>query len=109
MLNLTYQERQVFLFLIAVVLISLGSDFLIKRYSPLKTIGSFTQELSKVDLNSADKETLMNMPGIGEKLAQRIIDYRKQNNDFSDVEELRNIQGITKYRYEKLKNLIQVK
>lgn len=104
MLGLTRQERQVILFLITIALMGMGINFLAKRYSQVKAIACINQDISKIDLNKADKETLIGIPGIGEKLAQAIIDYRNQQVGFKDIEELKNIKGISEYKYEKLKD-----
>lgn len=47
-----------------------------------------------VDINSADVETLATLDGVGEVLAQRIIDYREENGEFENVEELREVKGV---------------
>ena len=109
MFSLTRQERQVILFLISMALAGMGIDFLIKKYSPVKTIALFTQDIGKIDLNTADKDLLMSVPGIGEKLAQRIIEYREKQTNFTSPEELKNIQGITNYKYEKIKDALVVR
>ena len=109
MLNLTRQERQVVLFLVSVALLGAGIDFLLKKYSPTKSVAVFTQDLGKIDLNSAGKDLLMSVPGIGEKIAQRIIEYRKERAEFKEAAELMNIKGITKYRYEKMKDSFVVR
>ena len=108
MLNLTQQERQVILFLVSVALVGMGISFLAKRYSPIKTFICFKENIGKVDLNKANKETLVSLPGIAEKLAERIIEYRSEQAGFKDIEELKNIKGISDYKYEKLKESLFV-
>ena len=47
-----------------------------------------------IDINSADVETLCFLDGIGETLAQSIVDYRNENGDFLNIEEIMNVYGI---------------
>lgn len=47
-----------------------------------------------VNINTADKETLMNVKGIGEKRAEAIIVYREQNGPFKSIDDLAGVQGI---------------
>ncbi len=61
-----------------------------------------------VDLNGADKETLMGLNGIGEAFAQRIIEYREENGGFKSVQELTNIRGIGQTLLEKNRDLLTV-
>lgn len=106
MLGLTQQERQVILFLITVSLIGCGINLLIKMKPAVKSLIFLPQGFGKVNINKADKEALMSIPGIGEKLAERIIVYREEQAGFLDSEELKDIKGITKSRYEKIREHI---
>ena len=101
---MTRQERQVILFLIAVALLGLGINFLTKHCSKIKVVGYVSQDIGKINLNQADKQTLIDIPGIGKVLAQRIIDYRQQNGRFNHIAELENIKGIGKSKYEAIKD-----
>ena len=47
-----------------------------------------------VNINTATKEELTTLKGIGDKKAQAIIDYRKKNGDFKTVEDLEKVEGI---------------
>jgi competence protein ComEA len=59
-----------------------------------------------ININTASKNTLTALLGIGETKAQAIIDYRTEHGPFTDQEQLINISGISPVTYEKLKNLI---
>jgi len=62
----------------------------------------------KIDVNRADAWLLQALPGIGETLAQRIIDYRQQNGAFKNINELVQVEGIGIATYDKIKHLITV-
>jgi competence ComEA-like helix-hairpin-helix protein len=49
-----------------------------------------------LDLNLADQEDLMAVPGIGQHLADRIVDYRNKNGLFQSVHDLSKVKGIGK-------------
>lgn len=63
----------------------------------------------KIELNTAGAAELEELPGIGEVLSQRIIDYREANGGFSAVEELLDIDGIGEKTYEKIKDFVEVR
>ena len=69
-----------------------------------------TQTTSKVvNINKANQEELMTLPGIGESTAQKIIDYRKENGNFQTIEDIKNVSGIGDSKFNQIKSLIKVK
>lgn len=63
---------------------------------------------SKIDINSASKEDLMTLPGIGDKTADKIINYRLENK-FKKVEDIKNVSGIGDKKFEQIEALIRVR
>lgn len=65
-------------------------------------------EQTLININTAGIEDLTKLPGIGEKKAQRIIEYREANERFYDISEIKNIQGIGDTIYEDIRNMITI-
>ena len=63
----------------------------------------------KVNINTASQSELETLPGIGESIANRIIEYREQNGKFAKPEDIQNVKGIGTAKYNKIKDLISVK
>ena len=75
-----------------------------KQTETKKSSGSTEKKVTfPVNINTASKKELDALPGIGETLAQRIIDYRSANGPFSTVDELTKVKGIGAKTLEKLK------
>src|SRR5437016_468293 len=64
--------------------------------------------LAAVNINTATKEELDAVPGIGPVKAQAIIDYRVQNGPFKTPEDIMKVSGIKEREFSKLKGLISV-
>lgn len=61
-----------------------------------------------ININTATQTELQSLTGIGESTAMKIINYRNQNGYFENVEELMNVSGIGKSKFNAIKNDITV-
>jgi len=61
---------------------------------------------SLVNINTATQTELETLPGIGPSIALKIINYRKENGKFSNVEELKNVNGIGDNKFEAMKKYV---
>ncbi len=59
-------------------------------------------EDAKININTANKDMLTSIPGVGSKMADKIIKYR-QEHPFNSIDELLNITGIGKKKFEEIK------
>ncbi len=63
---------------------------------------------SKININTATKEELMSLSGIGEAKAISIIEYRESNGPFKDIKDITNVKGISESIYVKIKENITI-
>lgn len=71
-------------------------------------VGTSNVQSGKININTADSETLQELPNIGPAKAQAIIDYRNQNGRFKSIDEIKNVKGIGDKTFEELKDLISI-
>jgi competence protein ComEA len=65
--------------------------------------------LNKVNINTADKATLMNVPGFGDAVSSALITYRDSHGLFQRIEEIKDVPGIGEATFSKAKNNIQLR
>lgn len=70
---------------------------------------SQTADSGKVNINTADKELLCTLPGIGNTRAESIIAYRENHGGFSHIEDIMKVSGIKENCFQKIKEYIVVK
>jgi competence ComEA-like helix-hairpin-helix protein len=75
-----------------------------------KTDPAYLEHLRRnpIHLNRASATELQALPGVGPKMAERIVAYRQQNGGFKDVLELNNVQDIGEKRMDVLRNLVTI-
>lgn len=61
-----------------------------------------------LNINTADKEQLQQLTGIGPVTAAAIVEYREQNGDFASIDELTEVRGIGPATLENLRDIITV-
>lgn len=121
-----YNVKKIILFVI-VIIVSVGVGFIIQHretqyrsfFVQKTSLGkenddAVTAEASAepenkiVNINTDSVEELEKLDGIGEKTAERIINYRRQNGDFEVIEDIMRVNGIGKKKFEAIKDFICV-
>ena len=101
MLPLTKQERLV-LFALGIIIFTGQTALIIKKRLPFVADMINTAQANhfaiKTDLNTADYDRLLAVPGIGPYTAERILKYRETSGCFQSLDDLRKVDGIKEKR-----------
>ena len=62
----------------------------------------------RLDINTATKIQFMELPGIGEVIAERILQYRDENGSFTAIDDLLNVEGIGESKFQQIEKFIRV-
>ena len=119
MLDLTKQEKVILIFLASTFITGLGVSAYKKsrqniqlEVQPYKIntareeADKFIEDYSLININGFKIDELSRLPGVGDKIAARIVDYRKRHGPFRAKEELMQVKGIGEKKFEKIKDLI---
>jgi len=60
----------------------------------------------KVNINTATEAQIAMLPGLGQKLASEVINYRTSNGNFKMLEDIKKVSGVGDKKFEKIRNLI---
>ncbi|MDV5166609.1 MAG: helix-hairpin-helix domain-containing protein [Candidatus Scalindua sp.] len=106
------KESLATLFLITTLLIGTGIKYASDQHWWLpetEVVDSDSESIKlKIDLNRAEWYELIILPGIGEKKARAIVDYRKKSDGFENIEQLCGVNGIGIETVKKIKDLVFV-
>jgi len=73
-----------------------------------RTASSAAANARQIDLNKASTEELTTIPGVGEALARRIIEFREKEGPFRRVEDLMKVKGIGEKSFQKMRSHVKV-
>ncbi len=87
------------------VLIGLALGLIV---APIISAQAAAKADDKVNINTASLAELEKLPRIGPQIAQRILDFRKENGNFKKIEDILKVRGIGEKVFDQLKDLITV-
>lgn len=114
MLELTRQEKRVLIFLAAVFILGIAILYVksLIRQPKIEVVSDIEKgqirEVRIININTASKEDIMRLRGIGPALAEAIVEYRASHGAFKDKEGLLHVKGIGPAKYEMIKDRIRI-
>ncbi len=94
---------------VVVALVFVAQAWLVaQQKAPAAKTGNTSAPATLVNLNTATVQQLDTLPGIGAKVAARIIEYRQKNGPFKKIEDLMNVRGIGEKNFLKIKDRLTV-
>ena len=111
MFALTRQERLVVIFFIVILFTGTVFHYFSKKNPQINRFLSVLDNerlYHRLDLNQASYEELVSLPLIGPAMANRIMAYREENGPFTDLEQIKNVQGIGPSNYRKISGLLKI-
>ncbi len=95
-------------YLVKGMVLSLALVVALTTFVPLESYAASQTSAKKININTATLAELQELPRIGEKVAQKIIDFRKENGKFKSTTDLLKIKGIGEKIFSLIKDRITV-
>ena len=111
------EKREIFIvsFLLILLIIGLFLGFYQEKIPSVNVkVNSFIPDIDvrwqpkKININEADAKSLTALKGIGESLANRMLEYRSQNGYFRSIEELKKVKGLGEKLFDRIKDKVCV-
>jgi competence ComEA-like helix-hairpin-helix protein len=102
----TPEERAAIIWVTMAAFIGIVANYWAKAHSYPAGVAYINEDICRVNINTARLDELVAVKGIGEKLAQRIIEYRLENGGFDRLQDLLEVKGMTPYRFNKIKEML---
>ena len=85
-------------------------DFVLSNSGEGTIVGDTSNDsgINKININKATIEELQTLPGIGKSTAEKIINYRKENGEFFEIDDIKNVSGIGESKFNSIKDRITV-
>ncbi len=95
-------------FMIRSVVLSVVFGLVFSFVFPLTAQAAEKSSEKKININTASVAELQELPRIGEKVAQRIVDFRKTHGKFKKIEEIMKVKGIGEKTFQQIRDRITV-